>query len=233
MAHVVPLWQIPSVPVAGSSDLFPVRRIYCVGRNYAGHAREMGFDPASQPPFFFSKPADAIVICTDQAEPIPVPYLPATKDLYYEMELVAALNRGGADIKVEDALSYVFGYAPDLDMMRRDLQDVAREGGQPWDMAKGFDCSAPIGAIKPSAQIGHPVTGRIQLKVNDKVRQSADLSELIWIVAKIISNLSRLVTLAAGDLIYSGTPEGVGSVFKGDRLEGKIQGVGKISCVIA
>ncbi len=232
MAHVVPLWQIPSVPVAGSSDLFPVRRIYCVGRNYAAHAREMGFDPDREPPFFFSKPADAIVLCTDPAKPTPVPYPMATKNYHYEMELVVALKKGGANIKVEDALACVFGYACGLDMTRRDVQFAMRDKGRPWDMGKGFDHSAPIGPIVPAAKLD-PTKGRIELKVNGATKQKADLGDLIWSVAETISYLSGLMILAPGDLIYSGTPEGVGPVVKGDKLEGEIEGVGKIACVIA
>jgi fumarylpyruvate hydrolase len=232
MAHVVPLWQIPSVPVAGSSDLFPVRRIYCVGRNYAAHAREMGFDPDREPPFFFSKPADAIVLCLDPAKPTPVPYPMATKNYHYEMELVVALKKGGANIKVEDALDCVFGYACGLDMTRRDVQFAMRDKGRPWDMGKGFDHSAPIGPIVPAGKLD-PTKGRIELKVNGVAKQKADLGDLIWSVAETISYLSGLMILAPGDLIYSGTPEGVGPVVKGDRLEGEIEGVGKIACVIS
>ncbi len=233
MAHVIPLWQIPSVPVAGSSDLFPVRRIYCVGRNYAAHAREMGFDPDREPPFFFSKPADAIVLCLDPNKPTPVPYPMATKNFHYEMELVVALKKGGANIKVEDALDCVFGYACGLDMTRRDVQFAMRDKGRPWDMGKGFDHSAPIGPIVPAAKLGDPTKGRIELKVNGVTKQKADLGDLIWSVAETISYLSGLMILAPGDLIYSGTPEGVGPVVKGDKLEGEIEGVGKIACVIA
>jgi len=232
MAHVVPLWQIPSVPVAGSGDLFPVRRIYCVGRNYAAHAREMGFDPDREPPFFFSKPADAIVLCTDPGKPTAVPYPMATKNYHYEMELVVALKKGGANIKVEDALDCVFGYACGLDMTRRDVQFAMRDKGRPWDMGKGFDHSAPIGPIVPAAKLD-PTKGRIELKVNGVTKQKADLGDLIWSVAETISYLSGLMILAPGDLIYSGTPEGVGPVVKGDRLEGEIEGVGKIACVIS
>jgi fumarylpyruvate hydrolase len=233
MAHVVPLWQIPSVPVAGSSDLFPVRRIYCVGRNYAAHAREMGFDPDREPPFFFSKPADAIVLCTDPNKPTPVPYPMATKNYHYEMELVVALKKGGANIKVEDALDCVFGYACGLDMTRRDVQFAMRDKGRPWDMGKGFDHSAPIGPIMPAAKMGAPTKGRIELKVNGVTKQKADLGDLIWSVAETISYLSGLMILAPGDLIYTGTPEGVGPVVKGDKLEGEIDGIGKIACVIS
>ena len=232
MGYVVPIWSITTVPVAGSGDAFPVRRIYCVGRNYAAHAREMGFDPDREPPFFFAKPADAIVVCADPARPTAVAYPPATKNYHHEMELVVAIGKGGADIKVEDALNHVYGYAAGLDMTRRDLQFAARDKGRPWDMGKGFDQSAPIGPIVPASKSGHPDKGRIALKVNGAAKQKADLSELIWNVPETIAYLSGLVRLEAGDLIYTGTPEGVGPVVRGDLLEGEIDGVGKFACKI-
>jgi fumarylpyruvate hydrolase len=222
----------PSLPVLGETARFPVRRIFCVGRNYAAHAREMGHDPDREPPFFFTKPADAVVICADSKNPAKVAYPPATKNLHHEMELVVALKSGGADIPVEKALDHVYGYACGLDMTRRDLQNQAKDMGRPWDMGKGFDQSAPIGEIYPAAAIGHPAKGTIQLDVNGKTRQKSDLNALIWSVPETIAYLSGLVTLAAGDLIYSGTPDGVAAVVKGDTLSGFVDGCGTVTCTL-
>lgn len=224
MHTVIPLWPMPTVPVAGASASFPVRRIYCVGRNYAAHAREMGADPTREDPFFFAKPADAIVM-----NGATIPYPPATKNLHHEIELVVALGGGGANVPVERALDLVFGYAVGLDMTRRDLQNAAKSAGKPWDMGKGFDRSAPITAIRPAVDIGHPSKGAVWLKVNGVTRQTGDLSDLIWSVPETIAYLSGLVELAPGDLIYTGTPEGVGPVVLGDRLEGHIDGVGDLT----
>jgi len=229
MGYVVKAPAIVGVPVHGSSDQFPVRRIFCVGRNYAAHAREMGHDPDREPPFFFSKPADAIVLCADPKNPTKIPYPPATKNLHHEMELVVCMKSGGADIPVDKALDHVFGYAVGLDMTRRDLQNQAKDMGRPWDMGKGFDQSAPIGEIFPASKIGHPSKGTIQLDVNGKTRQKSDLNALIWSIPETISYLSGLVTLAAGDLIYSGTPEGVAAVGKGDTLQGFVDKAGTVS----
>lgn len=223
MAYVIPLWPAPGIPVANTENYFPVRRIYCVGRNYAAHAREMGADPEREPPFFFTKPADAIVLSGGL-----VPYPPATNALHYEVELVVAIGRGGRTIPLERALAHVFGYAVGLDMTRRDLQSAAKASGKPWDMAKGFDHSAPCGAVQPVTRIGHPERGAIRLTVNGDVRQDGDLADMIWSVPETIATLSRLVTLAPGDLIYTGTPEGVGPVKAGDRLEGSVEGVGQV-----
>ena len=209
-----------AVPVQGGS-LFPVRRVYCVGRNYAAHAREMGGDPSREPPFFFTKPADALV--TGGADtPFPV----ASENLHHEVELVVAIGQGGADISVETALSHVFGYAVGLDLTRRDLQEQAKAARQPWDMAKGFDASGPIGIIVPADN--HPAAGRITLQVNGQVRQSGELQDMIWPVPDIIAALSRLVRLAPGDLIFTGTPDGVGPLQRGDVLRGEVEGVGII-----
>jgi fumarylpyruvate hydrolase len=227
MAYVIPIWQQPTVAVSGTEATFPVRRIYCVGRNYAAHAREMGADPDREPPFFFMKPADAVV-----PDGSTLPYPPATRQLHHEVELVVALARGGRDIKAAQALDHVFGYAVGLDLTRRDLQAAARKVGQPWDMAKGFDRSAPISALRPVAEVGHPGRGAITLAVNGEVRQKGDLSDLIWNVADTIAYLSSLVELAPGDLIYTGTPEGVGAVGPGDRLLGEIAGVGSLTITI-
>ena len=210
------------VPVAGGG-MFPVRRIFCVGRNYAAHSREMGGDPEREAPFFFTKPADAVVI--GEAD---CPYPAATRDLHHEMELVVAIGQGGADITVADARAHVFGYAAGIDLTRRDLQAEAKKTGRPWDMAKGFDASAPIGAIAPAAAIGHPARGRIALQVNGAARQVSDLDQMIWTVPEIIAALSRLVRLAPGDLIFTGTPEGVAAVKPGDALAGEIEGIGTV-----
>lgn len=216
---ILPVAQ-PTVEVAGSDDRFPVHRIYCVGRNYAKHAREMGMDPEREPPFFFAKPADAVV-----ANGTPVPYPPRTANLHHEIELVVAIGRGGRGIPVAGALGHVYGYAVGLDLTRRDLQLEAREQGRPWDVAKGFDCSAPIGAIRPAAQMGHPERGSIWLEVNGEARQRANLSEMIWSVPEIVAELSSYFELSAGDLIFTGTPEGVGPVQRGDSLVGGIDGL--------
>jgi fumarylpyruvate hydrolase len=226
MAYVLTPPATVGVPVNGSKDLFPVRRIYCVGRNYAAHAREMGHDPDREPPFFFSKPADAIVLCADPKNPTRIAYPPATKNLHHE---VVCLKSGGADIPVDKALDHVFGYAVGLDMTRRDLQNQAKDMGRPWDMGKGFDNSAPIGIIYPVSEVGHVDKGTIQLDVNGKTRQKSDLNALIWSIPETISYLSGLVTLAAGDLIYSGTPEGVAAVGKGDTLQGFVDKCGTVS----
>jgi fumarylpyruvate hydrolase len=209
-----------SVAVHGDRGRFPVRRILCVGRNYAAHRREMGGDDRD-PPFFFSKPADAVVASGSQ-----IPYPSATADLHHEVELVAALGAGGADIAVDDALALVFGYAVGVDLTRRDLQGAARAKGQPWDAAKGFDNSAPIGDIRPAN--GPPPQGRIRLSVNGAIRQDATVADMIWNVAEIISQASKLWRLEPGDLIFTGTPEGVGPLVRGDRVEGEIDGVGAL-----
>ena len=219
---VIPPPPVPAVPVAGGGS-FPVRRIFCVGRNYAEHVREMGGDPTREAPFFFTKPADAVL--TRGAD---MPYPPRTSDLHHEMELVAAIGSGGADIKPAEALGHVYGYAAGLDMTRRDLQSEAKKAGRPWDMSKGFDFSAPIGEIVPASRIGHPARGSIELKVNGKTRQSSDLNRMIWSVAETVAYLSGLVRLAPGDLIFTGTPEGVAPVTRGDLLEGIVEGVGGV-----
>lgn len=226
MAYAIPLWSPPAVPVAGG-DPFPVRRIYCVGRNYAAHAREMGADPDREPPFFFAKPADAIV--PDGAT---VPYPPKTSNLHHEIELVVAIGKGGRDIPVATALEHVFGYGVGLDMTRRDLQNAAKKEGKPWDMGKGFDQSAPCGPLRRAADIGHPDKGAVTLTVNGELRQKGDLADLIWSIAETVSYLSGLVELQPGDLIYSGTPEGVGAVKSGDVLEGAVEGVGTLTITI-
>lgn len=219
-----------SLPVVGDSRRFPVRRVYCVGRNYAEHAREMGaLDQADgrEPPFFFSKPADALV-----PEPARVTYPPLTEKLQHEVELVVALKAGGAVIPPVAALDCVFGYAVGLDMTRRDLQAQAKEKGHPWDMGKGFDQSAPISPVMPVTACGHPASGRVSLQVNGELRQDGDLGDMTWKVGEIIANLSRYVRLAPGDLIFTGTPAGVSTVVRGDQLQGTIEGVGEVNFVL-
>lgn len=210
------------LPVAGREAVFPVRRVYCVGQNYADHAMEMGND-GRQPPFFFSKPADALVPGGGK-----VAYPPMTGNLQHEVELVVALGKGGADIPVERALEHVFGYAIGFDLTRRDIQTRAKEKKQPWEMGKGFDQGGPIAAIQPADAVGHPASGKIWLKVNGEFRQQGDLAQMTWKVAEIIANLSCYVRLAAGDLIFTGTPAGVSTVVRGDVLEGGIDGVGSL-----
>lgn len=212
----------PALPITGSDSLFPVRRIYCVGQNYGDHVREMGGDPKKNPPVFFSKPANAIV--TDNQ---PVAYPPATDNLHYEVELVVALGSGGSQIAAADALAHVYGYAVGIDFTRRDLQAAAKQGGKPWDAAKGFDQSAPISAIRPVGN-AHPVSGSISLQVNSETRQDADLSDMIWSVAEIIAELSTLYELKGGDIIFTGTPAGVSAVVPGDHIQATIESVGEI-----
>ncbi|WP_114377245.1 fumarylacetoacetate hydrolase family protein [Elioraea thermophila] len=218
----------PALPVFGTDLLFPVRRIWCVGRNYAEHAREMGHDPDREPPFFFAKPADAIV-----ASGSTIPFPMATEDLHHEIELVVAIGQGGVAIDAERALDHVFGYAVGLDMTRRDRQAEAKRLARPWEMGKAFDRSAPMSAIAPASRIGHPVRGAIVLAVNGEIRQAGDLAQQIWSVAETIAHLSRLVELAPGDLIMTGTPAGVGPVRPGDRLEGRIEAVGELAVTYA
>ena len=219
--YVISAPAAPSVAVAGSEARFPVRRVFCVGRNYAAHAREMGSDPNREPPFFFMKPADAVVPAEGA-----LPYPPATEDLHHEIELVVALRSGGTDIPADEALAKVWGYGVGLDLTRRDLQAVAKENGRPWDMAKGFDASAPCSPLRPVSSFGHPSEDAcIRMTVNGEVRQEGALTEMIWPIADIISHLSRLVTLAPGDLIFTGTPAGVGALKPGDRVHGEVAGV--------
>ena len=219
-AFVVPAPAAPSVAVIGTDARFPVRRIFCVGRNYPEHVREMGGDPLREPPIFFTKPADTVVPSgTD------VPYPPRTANLHHEIELVVAIGRGGSGIAVELALGHVFGYAVGNDLTRRDLQAVARKAGAPWDMAKGFDASAPVSPIQPAAAIGHVGRGRIWLAVNGGMRQQADVGDMIWSVPEIIAELSTYCRLAPGDLIFTGTPSGVGPLVAGDTVNGGIDGV--------
>lgn len=213
----------PSLAVRGSAARFPVRRIYCIGRNYLAHIREMGEADERDPPIFFQKPGDALV---EQGQPLPYPS--ATSDYQYEAELVVAIGRAGQDIAVEDAPSHIYGYAVGLDMTRRDIQRAAARAGHPWENGKSFDHSAPCGEIVPAAQCGHPSRGTLRLSVNGQPRQQADLSQLIWSVPEIVANLSRLYRLMPGDLVFSGTPDGVGPVMPGDEIVAGIEGVGEL-----
>jgi fumarylpyruvate hydrolase len=218
--YVIEPVALPSLPVAGDTRRFAVNRIYCVGRNYADHAREMGHDPDREPPFFFMKPASAIV--TDGGN---MQYPSLSNDVHHEIEMVVAIGIGGANIATDKALDHVYGYGVGLDMTRRDLQGEAKKMGRPWDTGKAFDQSAPCSALVPVAQCGHPSKGSIRLMVNGEVRQEGDLNQLIWNVPDTIAYLSTLFTLQAGDLIFSGTPAGVGPIKKGDVLEGEVAGL--------
>ncbi|MBM7116593.1 fumarylacetoacetate hydrolase family protein [Archangium primigenium] len=213
----------PSLPIEGTSARFPVRRIYCVGQNYGAHAREMGSDPTRTPPFFFSKPADAVRVPGE-----PVPFASSTGQLDYEIELVVALHRGGENVTPEQALSLVYGYAAGVDLTRRDLQAEAKKGGRPWDAAKGFDASAPLGVLRRAEGVAPP-QGRIHLNVNGQTRQDARITDMIWSVAEVIAKASQLWRLEPGDLLFTGTPHGVGPLQRGDRVEGAVEGVGEVS----
>ena len=224
---VIPLPQPVLLPVEGTSARFPVRRVYCVGRNYADHAIEMGHDPSREPPFFFQKNADNLYNGDT------FPYPSASSNVHYEVELVMALAEGGAGIAVEDALSKVYGYAVGVDFTRRDLQDRAKKMSRPWEAAKAFEKSGPVSAIVPAARIGHPKTGAVWLDVNGTRRQSGDLNQMIWSPAEIIAELSGYFTLAPGDVIMTGTPAGVGAVVRGDQVACGIDGVGQLSLKVA
>jgi fumarylpyruvate hydrolase len=218
------------LPVADSQDLFPVRRVYCVGRNYAAHAREMGFDPEREPPFFFCKPNDdASIIPVAAGQMAEIAYPPRTENYHYEIELVVAIGKGGHDIAVEQAAEHIFGYAVGLDMTRRDLQMRMREQGRPWEIGKAFDYSAPVGVIRRAAPGDVLNKGGISLDVDGSVKQASDLTHLIWSVSETIANLSTLFELQPGDLIFTGTPEGVGAVTRGQILVGKIDGLSDLS----
>lgn len=212
-----------AVQVAGQSSLFSVHRIYCVGRNYMEHALEMGGDPDREEPFFFTKPADAIWQGDDE-----LPFPPRTNNLHHEVELVVAIGSEGRDVDVADALSLIYGYAVGVDMTRRDLQNEAKERRRPWDMAKGFDCSAPMSNIARVEEIGHPDSGVISLTVNGEDRQSGNLNQQVWNVPEIVANLSTYVTLKPGDLIMTGTPAGVGPLRPGDLVACEIEGIGEL-----
>ena len=226
-SFVIEPQEIQSLPVAGDTRRFPVARIYCVGRNYAEHAREMGHNPDAEPPFFFMKPATTLV--SDGGD---FPYPALSSDVHHEVEFVVAIGKGGSNIAEADALSHVYGYAVGLDMTRRDLQAVAKKAGRPWEVAKAFDQSAPCGPIVPAATLGHPATGAITLTVNGETRQSGDLSDLIWNVPATIAYLSTLFELRAGDLIFTGTPSGVAAVQRGDRLVASVASVGELKVAV-
>jgi len=221
--YAIDIGPAPSLPVAGSEMRFPVGRIYCVGRNYAEHAREMGHDPTREPPFFFMKAANSLV-----QNNATLAYPMATKDVHHEIELVVAIGKRGKKIAEEQALAHVWGYGVGLDMTRRDLQGEAKKMGRPWEMGKSFDESAPCTALQTVAEIGHPAKGAIWVKVNGQIKQQGDLSQQIWNVQEQIAYLSNLITLQPGDLIFTGTPAGVGPVIPGDTLEGHIDGVGNL-----
>jgi fumarylpyruvate hydrolase len=224
--YVIPPPPQASIAVAGSSKVFPVRRVWCVGRNYIEHIREMGQDERL-PPFYFAKFPDMIV-----PDGGTVPYPPLTKDMHHEVELVVALKSGGRNIPVEKANDCIYGYCVGIDLTRRDLQIASRDLKRPWEIGKSFDGSAPCGAIKPAAETGHPTKGRIMLKCNGQVRQDGDLNQLIWNIPEIIANLSTIVSLGAGDIIMTGTPAGVAATVAGDKLECEVEGIGSLFVTI-
>ena len=209
---------VPTIPVLGETARFPVRRVYCIGRNYAAHAVEMGHDPDKEPPFFFQKNPDSL----DASGTFPYPL--CSRDVHHEVEMVVALKSGGTNIPVDDALTHVYGYGIGLDMTRRDLQGIAKKMGRPWEIGKAFEHAAPVGPLVPVTQCAHPDKGAITLRVNGAIRQEGDLNQMIWKVPEMIAYLSRYFELAAGDVIMSGTPSGVGPVERGDRLEARIEG---------
>lgn len=217
-----------SVPVAGEAGEFPVRRVYCIGRNYAAHAREMGHDPDREPPFFFCKPADA-VRPAQPGQTLDLPYPPQTSDLHYEVELVVAIGKGGANIKVEDAMGHVYGYAVGLDLTRRDRQQDMKDLARPWELGKAFDASAPISVVTPAGQAGDVEQAQITLNVNGQQKQNGHVNQMIWSIAESISYLSDYFRLEAGDMIFTGTPEGVGPAVVGDVLDASLEGVGALS----
>lgn len=231
MTTVIPSWDAPTVPVAGSEARFPVRHIYCVGRNYAEHAKEMGGDASKEPPFFFTKAADAIVPVSPGSTGH-MAYPPATSDLHHEIELVVAIGKRGARVAPERALDLVWGYATGLDMTRRDLQAEAKATRRPWDTGKSFAQAAPIAAIHPAADVGHLARGAISLDVNGRRRQTGDLADMIWDVPHTLAFLSQYYELLPGDLVFTGTPAGVAAVVPGDKLEGRIEGLSPLPLVI-
>lgn len=228
VTYIIPAPPQPALPVIGLTALFPVRRIFCIGRNYAAHTREMGGDPTREPPFFFQKAADTIDLCPPDAV-VDHPYPPMTSSYHFEGELVVALKQGGRDIATTHARYHIFGYAAGLDMTRRDLQDEAKQLRRPWEISKSADHSAPIGPIHPVETVGHLEKGALRVSVNDVIKQNADLADMIWSIPEQISILSRFFELKAGDLIFTGTPEGVGPVTRGDQLTTHIAGLAPIS----
>jgi fumarylpyruvate hydrolase len=224
-----------TLAITGSTERFPVRRVYCVGRNYADHAREMGADPDREPPFYFTKPADAVFTASEgygDGPPHQLPYPPQTDNLHHEIELVVAIATGGANIETGTALEHVWGYGVGVDLTRRDLQDAAKQARRPWDLSKGFDASGPVSELV-HADAANPRRGRIWLSVDDDVRQEGDLADQIWPVADVIAHLSASVTLRPGDLIMTGTPAGVGPIGRGQQVRGGIDGIGELSFVVS
>lgn len=226
MSYVIDPPAQPSLPIRGQDQSFPIRRIYCIGRNYAAHAVEMGHDPDREPPFFFQKNPDSVDLSGE------CPYPPKTNDLHFEIEMVIALHKGGTNITLENALDHVWGYGVGLDMTRRDLQGEAKKMGRPWEIGKAFERSAPMTPLVPASEIGHPSHGAVTLDVNGERRQNGDLNQMIWKTQEMISYLSDHFTLAPGDLIMTGTPAGVGAVTRGDLLEGNVEGVGQLTVKI-
>ncbi|MDU8944757.1 fumarylacetoacetate hydrolase family protein [Ovoidimarina sediminis] len=226
MTYAIETPPVVALPIAGSDATFPVRRVYCIGRNYAAHAIEMGHDPDREPPFFFQKNPDNL----DPSGEFPYP--PQTSDVHHEAEIAVMLKTGGTNIAVENALDHVFGYALALDMTRRDLQGVAKKMGRPWEIGKAFERSAPVGPIHPVAEVGHPSEGRIALAVNGELRQEGDLNQMIWKVPEMIAYLSEYFELAPGDVILSGTPSGVGPVEKGDEMVLSAEGLGELKVTV-
>jgi fumarylpyruvate hydrolase len=220
--YVFPPSQVVAVPIAGSTASFPVRRVFCVGRNYADHAREMGANPDREAPFFFTKPTDAVVPADGT-----LAYPLLTEELHHEIEMVIAIGREGCQIEPQDALAYVLGYCVGVDLTRRDLQAVAKKMSRPWDWSKGFDQSAPVTPIRLAKDVGHPTSGAIWLSVNGETRQTGDLADMIWPVADIVSQVSQAVVLKPGDLIFTGTPAGVGALKRGDKVAGGLEGIGE------
>ncbi|MFD0980604.1 fumarylacetoacetate hydrolase family protein [Tropicimonas aquimaris] len=224
--YVISTPPVVAIPVAGSEAMFPVRRVYCIGRNYAAHAIEMGHDPDREPPFFFQKNPDNLDVSGE------FPYPPHTEDVHHEIEMLVALKSGGRNIPLDQALDHVYGYGVSLDMTRRDLQGEMKKMGRPWEIGKAFERSAPCGPVHPASEVGHPSEGLVQLKVNGKVTQEGDLNQMIWKVPEMISYLSEYFELAAGDVILSGTPSGVGPVVRGDRMEASVAGLGELSVAV-
>lgn len=228
--YVFPPHQVAALHIAGTDQRFPVRRVYCVGRNYAGHAREMGSDPDREPPFFFCKPGDASAVVPVAPDAVAeLPYPPQTSNYHYECELVVAIGAGGSDISVADAPDHVFGYAVGLDMTRRDLQGKMKDAGRPWEIGKAFDYSAPVGELRRAADVPGVESAAIALALDGAVRQSSSTDHMIWSVSETIANLSTLFRLEPGDLIFTGTPEGVGAVTRGQSLTGSIEGLASLS----
>jgi fumarylpyruvate hydrolase len=227
MLSVVPNPPRTALPIVGTDDLFPVRRVYCVGRNYAAHAREMGHDPNREPPFFFMKPADALQIVPQDG--VEHPYPPKTANYHFEVEMVVAIGKGGRDIPVETALEHVYAYGIGLDMTRRDLQDEAKQLRRPWELGKAADASGPVGVLHPVSAVGHPAKGAITLSVDGVVKQRGDLADMIWSVAEQVAFLSTYFEVQPGDVIFSGTPEGVGKIERGQTMVGAVEGLGEIT----